>query len=55
VGNPVLEMLVRLGFALLLSLCLALVFAWGWDRSDTPPLMDPSRQLSTATSVPPLR
>ncbi len=48
-------MLVRLGFALLLSLCLALVFAWGWDRSDTRPLTNPTHELSTSTSVPPLR
>lgn len=28
-------MLFRLGIALLLSVSLALLLAWGWDRSDT--------------------
>jgi hypothetical protein len=51
----VIEILVRLGLALLLSLCLALVFAWGWDRSDTLPSADPARQLSTSTNLPALR
>lgn len=31
------EILVRLGFALLLSLCLAVLLAWGWDTSDPLP------------------
>ncbi len=31
----VIEMLFRLGIALLLSVSLALLLAWGWDRSDT--------------------
>jgi len=30
----VIEMLFRLGFALLLSLGIALLLAWGWSRSD---------------------
>jgi hypothetical protein len=30
----VIEMLFRLGFALLLSLSLALLLAWGWFSSD---------------------
>lgn len=28
------EILTRLGAALLLSFCLALLLAWGWDQSD---------------------
>lgn len=50
------EILVRLGFALLLSLCLAVLFAWGWDRSDhTLPGADNARLLSATASVAPLR
>ncbi len=30
------EILTRLGFALVLSIGLALMFAWGWDHSDSP-------------------
>ena len=30
------EMFVRLGLALTLSLGLAVLLAWGWDRSDPP-------------------
>jgi hypothetical protein len=37
-------MLVRLGLSLTLSLCLAVLLAWGWDRSDPP-------QSSNATRV----
>jgi len=32
----VIEMFVRLGLALTLSLGLAVLLAWGWDRSDPP-------------------
>lgn len=55
VGASVVEILVRLGFALLLSLCLAVLFAWGWDRSDALPGTDYARLLSATTSVAPLR
>lgn len=43
-------MFVRLGLALLLSLSLAVLLAWGWDSSDqnTP---DSVRQLSAATDT----
>jgi len=51
----VVEILVRLGFALLLSLCLAVLFAWGWDRSDTLPGADNARLLSAAPGAAPLR
>lgn len=33
----VIEIFVRLGFALLLSLSLALLMAWGWHHSDQTP------------------
>lgn len=55
VGTSVVEILVRLGFALLLSLCLAVLFAWGWDRSDTLPGSDSARLLSATSRVAPLR
>ena len=54
VGASVVEILVRLGFALLLSLCLAVLFAWGWDRSDTLPSPDNARLLSAAPDAAPL-
>lgn len=38
-------MLFRLGFALLLSVSLALLLAWGWFSSD-------ERTVSAATSIP---
>jgi hypothetical protein len=53
-GASLVEILVRLGFALLLSLCLALLFAWGWDHSDAPPDTGNPQRLST-TSLAPLR
>lgn len=54
--GPVVEILVRLGFALLLSLGLALLFAWGWDRSDVRPGTETTRLLNATTSAaPPLR
>lgn len=34
-------MLLRLGLALVLSLGLAILFAWGWDRSEPPPALAP--------------
>lgn len=55
VGASVVEILVRLGCALLLSLCLAVLFAWGWDRSDTLPGSDNARLLSATTRLAPLR
>lgn len=55
VGTSLVEILVRLGFALLLSLCLAVLFAWGWDRSDTLPGGDNARLLSATSRVTPLR
>lgn len=54
-GASVVEILVRLGFALLLSLCLAVLFAWGWDRSDTLPGSDSTRLLSATTHAAPPR
>lgn len=49
------EILVRLGFALLLSLSLAVLFAWGWDRSDALPGTDEARLLSATSVATPLR
>jgi hypothetical protein len=43
----VIEMLFRLGFALLLSVSLALLLAWGWFSSD-------ERTVSAAAEMPPL-
>ena len=37
VGFDLIEMLVRLGLALLLSLTVAVLMAWGWSLSDHPP------------------
>ncbi len=54
-GASMVEILVRLGFALLLSLCLAVLFAWGWDRSDTQPVPDNAGLLNAAGSAVPLR
>ncbi|MFN3496549.1 MAG: hypothetical protein ACK40L_18785, partial [Hydrogenophaga sp.] len=33
----VIEIFLRLGVSLLLSLCLALLLAWSWDQSDAHP------------------
>jgi hypothetical protein len=46
-GDPVIEMLVRLGLALFLSLGLAVLLAWGWDSSDDHPT--PSHTPFTAS------
>ncbi len=46
------EILVRLGFALLLSLCLAVLLAWGWDTSDPSPATASSPLLSAASTRP---
>jgi len=43
----VIEMLVRLGLALFLSLGLAVLLAWGWDSSDDRPT--PSHTPFTAS------
>jgi hypothetical protein len=52
----VIEILVRLGAALVLSLCLAVLFAWGWDRSDAlPGSGHGNTPLHIQTSVAPLR
>ncbi|MDP2264897.1 MAG: hypothetical protein Q8K24_17275 [Hydrogenophaga sp.] len=48
------EIVLRLGLALLLSLSLALLLAWGWDRSDTVPVVENS-QLDDSERVVPLR
>jgi len=40
-------MLVRLGLALFISLALALLLAWGWDRSD--PATPDNRPMALAT------
>jgi hypothetical protein len=43
----VVEMLMRLGLALFISLALAVLMAWGWDRSDPPPVN--AEQITDAT------
>lgn len=35
------EILTRLGFAVLLSVLLAVLLAWGWDQSDAPNMPEP--------------
>ncbi|MEZ5646384.1 MAG: hypothetical protein R3E94_11215 [Burkholderiaceae bacterium] len=45
------EMFVRLGLALTLSLGLAVLLAWGWDRSDPPPTDAPRLVEATAATV----
>lgn len=45
------EMMLRLGLALVLSLGLAVLLAWGWDRSDTlgsAPALQAATPVSTA-------
>ncbi|UJW79973.1 hypothetical protein [Hydrogenophaga sp. SL48] len=49
------EMLFRLGVALLLSLSLALLLAWGWDRSDTAPPQQPTPTSAPNSQPAPLR
>jgi hypothetical protein len=53
-SHNVIEIVLRLGLALLLSLTLALLLAWGWDRSDTVPVVENS-QLDDSERVVPLR
>ncbi|MBT9553043.1 MAG: hypothetical protein IV088_19520 [Hydrogenophaga sp.] len=48
------EMLFRLGVALLLSLSLALLLAWGWDRSDAVPPQEPAPTSQPSSQPPPL-
>lgn len=48
------EILTRLGFAVLLSVLLAVLLAWGWDRSDTLSAPEPVT-LGAASATPPLR
>jgi hypothetical protein len=50
----VIEMLFRLGVALLLSLSLALLLAWGWDSSDTPTAQPPAAASETPSPPAPL-
>lgn len=45
-------MLLRLVFALLLSLSLAVLFAWGWDRSDARPESAAPRLLTSSGALP---
>ena len=47
-------MLVRLGLALVLSLGLAVLLAWGWDRSDSLPAAA-HIPLNAGASMAPLR
>ena len=50
----VIEMLFRLGFALLLSVSLALLLAWGWFSSDErtePAAAEMSSPVTPATPV----
>jgi hypothetical protein len=49
----VIEMLFRLGVALLLSLSLALLLAWGWDRSDTLTAQQPAAASDLASQATP--
>ena len=53
-GGSVIEMLVRLGLALFLSLGLAVLLAWGWDSSDDRP-SPTHRPLAASASAAPLR
>ncbi len=46
-------MLLRLGLALVLSFGLAVLLAWGWDRSD--PLPAPATALQATTPLIPAR
>lgn len=48
-------MLLRLGLALLLSLSLAVLLAWGWDRSDTTPDVDRAALTLAAPDLIPAR
>jgi hypothetical protein len=49
----VVEMLMRLGLALFLSLALAVLMAWGWDRSDQPPVnVEQITDASAAATTP---
>lgn len=50
----VIEMLFRLGIALLLSLSLALLLAWGWDSSDTLTAQQPATASDPITQPAPL-
>lgn len=43
-------MLLRLGLALVLSCGLAVLLAWGWDRSD--PLPEPQALQTTTPLIP---
>jgi hypothetical protein len=50
------EVLVRLGLALLLSLSLAVLLAWGWHSSDRSPVAPEAiySAATTSTAVPAL-
>ena len=55
-GFDLIEMLVRLGLALLLSLTVAVLMAWGWSLSDNPPQGAEQTLVSTdRTSVAPVQ
>lgn len=51
----VIEMLFRLGFALLLSVGLALLLAWGWSSSDERTAVVTDAPQPSAVSPAPLR
>jgi hypothetical protein len=51
----VIEMLFRLGVALVLSLSLALLLAWGWDSSDTLTAQQPAATGEQTSTPAPLR
>ena len=49
------EMLFRLGVALVLSLSLALLLAWGWDSSDAVTGQQPAAASEQTSTPAPLR
>lgn len=51
----VIEMLFRLGVALILSLSLALLLAWGWDSSDSVTGQQPTAASEQTSTPVPLR
>ncbi|WP_157572207.1 hypothetical protein [Hydrogenophaga taeniospiralis] len=49
------EIFLRLGLALIVSLGLAVLLAWGWDSSDRNASLNDTLQLGADTSIAPLR
>jgi hypothetical protein len=50
-GISVIEMFVRLGLALFISLALALLFAWGWHHSDQAPAQIKDLAMADSSTV----